>query len=55
MMDDETSCRIRLDEQGRAINPTPSLNLSAVGMAAAAIFKGEDFGDIREFFPPEGG
>jgi Fe-S-cluster containining protein len=52
MMDDEANCRIRLDEHGRAINPTPSLNLSAVGSAAAAIFTGEDFGDIREFFPP---
>jgi Fe-S-cluster containining protein len=52
MRDDETGCRLRLDAQGRAINPTPSLDVSAIGIAAAAIFAGEDFGDIREYFPP---
>ena len=52
MMDDESGCRLRLDADGRAVNPTPALNVSAIGIAAAAIFAGEDFGDIREFFPP---
>ena len=51
MMDDETNCRLRLGEDGRVVNPTPSLNLSTVGSAAAAIFAGQDYGDIREFFP----
>jgi uncharacterized protein len=52
MRDDETECRLELDEAGRVINRTPALNLSPVGMASAAIFAGGDFGDIREFFPP---
>ena len=53
LANDSTDCRIRLDERGRAINPTPTLNFSIVGNASAMIFKGEDFGDIREFFPPD--
>ena len=53
MMDDETNCRMRLDPDGRAANPTPALNLPAFAAAVGAIFAGEDFGDIREFFPPE--
>ena len=53
MRDDESDCRLRLDAAGNAINRTPSLNLSPVGMASAAIFDGGDFGDIREFFPPD--
>jgi len=52
MRDDESDCRLRLDEQGRVTNPTPALNLSPVGTASAQIFSGGDFGDIREFFPP---
>jgi hypothetical protein len=51
MMDDNADCRMRLDAQGQAINRTPALNLSVLGNASAFIFAGDDFGDIREFFP----
>ena len=54
MMDDESSCRMRLNEDGTAANPTPALNLGTVGTASSAIFAGDDFGDIREFFPADG-
>jgi Fe-S-cluster containining protein len=53
MMDDETSCRVRLDADGRAANPTPALNLSGFAAAVGAVFGGEEVGDIREFFPSE--
>lgn len=52
LMDDESNCRLELDDEGVAVNRTPSLDLSTVGKASALIFRGEDFGDIREFFPP---
>jgi len=31
----------------------PHLNLTAVTVAVAFIFRADDFGDIREFFPPD--
>ena len=53
MMDDELQCRVKLDERGQAINRTPALNVSALAAAAEALFSRDDYGDIREFFPPE--
>jgi Fe-S-cluster containining protein len=52
MMDDDSECRVKLDERGQAINRTPALNVSALAAAAEGLFARDDYGDIREFFPP---
>ncbi len=50
--DDETNCKIGAPDITGPRPAVPQINLTPMTLAAAFVFIADDYGDIREFFPP---